>query len=189
VSESKRNEIMRRLYKYFARNGFEDLHHLSRLSKVVFISRTLFYFYFKNTEDLFDHLCAYHKTKVDVAYRFVVNNKLDFLEYIYHLVEFKDIYFFTIRCQAKVEDDERFNTCLSYSLETLDAYSYEQFLIHFKLDGLSKSEIKFMYESFRSFWFANSHPFDDWSEESVTLLLERVTNLIELLKRETLEKE
>ena len=189
MSESKRNEIMRRLYGHFAKNGFDDLHHLSRLSKVVFISRTLFYFYFKNTEDLFDHLCAYHKTKVDLAYRFVINHNLNFLEYIYQLVEFKEIYFFTIRCQAKVEEDERFNTCLNHSLQTLDAYSYEQFLIHFELEGLSNSEMKFMYESFRNFWFANSHPYDDWSDKSVSLLLEQVTKLIELLKREAQEKE
>ena len=184
MTESKRNEIMRRLYTHFARNGFDDLHHLSRLSKIVFISRTLFYFYFKNTEDLFDHLCAYHKTRVDIAHRYVTNNNPNFLEYIYQLVDFKEIYFFTIRCQAKRADDLRFNACLNHSLQTLDAYSYEQYLIHFELEELSKSEMKFMYESFRDFWFANSHPYDDWSEESVALLLERVTNLIEVLKRE-----
>ena len=182
MDESKKDIILRKLYNHCATFGFDNIYNISKVSKVMSISRTLFYFYFKNTDDLVAHLVDFHHQEIDKAMRDVMDKDMTFVDYVHNLVDIKDLYFFTMRCQGRDQVDKRFTECLSYSLDTLDQYSYRQFVVHFELGHLPPQEIELMYASFRQLAWVKTSAYHEWSYEHVNQILDQVTTLVNLMK-------
>ena len=186
--KSKRDLALQRLYAHCAQYGFKGVDNVSFITKAMGISRSLFYFYFADTEDLIRALAAFHKAKIDTRYALAEEEKRDFLTHIHALVEEKNNYFFTLQSVRHAHEHPLYREMADYTLSTLDARNFREFIKHYQLSSFSESAIHFMYDSFRNFWFINSS-YDNWSHERVDEMIAQIDVSIRLLKREELKKD
>ena len=184
MKESKKQEILENLYLHCAIHGFSQINNISQLAKALSVSRPLFYFYFNSSEQLFEELMQYHNEKVDQAIADVMEKEMSFHDYIYNLVEVKDLYFFTLRCIHRSIEDDAYCSPGEYTLQNLDMYNYKKFIVHYQLERFPEEQIKFLYDSFRNFCFLNSGSYHELSKERVDHLLEKVDSMLALLQNE-----
>ena len=105
------------------------------------------------------------------------------LEYVHFLVDIKDLYFFTIACNAYKEIEPIFQQCVEHGLSTLDHYSYKAFIDYFQLEKIAEKDVEFMYASFRSFWWENSYPYESFDHVKVDELMEKVISLVTVIQQ------
>ncbi|MBM4291428.1 MAG: TetR/AcrR family transcriptional regulator [Deltaproteobacteria bacterium] len=179
--KSKREVALQRLYTHCAEHGFKGVDNVSFITKAMGISRSLFYFYFADTDDLLRALLSFHKAEIDVLYSVAMEENIDFLTHLNNLIEHKDNYFFTLQAVRHAHEHPLYREMSEYTLSTIDARNFREFVKHYGLERFSESSIRFMYESFRNFWFINSD-YRGWTRERVNDLLAQVNSTIELLK-------
>jgi len=177
----KREHLLARLYQYFAEFGFKQVDNVSHLTKSIDIGRSLFYFYFKDVNDLLDQLSVYHKERILEQRELVLTQSLTHLQYLEKLVEHKDLYFFAIRCKQYRRDHPTINEMYLFVLDTVDVENFKLFVKHYQLEGFSSSSMKTLYDSFRSLWY-DSSDYYTWSPESATELSRRVHEMMLLLR-------
>jgi AcrR family transcriptional regulator len=180
-SKSKRDLALHKLYVHCAQHGFKGVDNVSFITKAMGISRSLFYFYFADTDDLLRALTAFHKSMIDGLYERAEDERRDFLTYIHNLLEQKDYYFFTLQAVRHAHEHANYREMAEHSLNTLDARNFREFVKHYELSTLSEASIRFMYESFRNFWFINSD-YNNWNKERLDELIAQIDSTIQLLK-------
>jgi AcrR family transcriptional regulator len=183
AQHTKKDQLLARLYQYFAEHGFKQADNISTLTKSVGISRSLFYFYFKDTEDLLTQLSALHRARVQQRYERVLDEERSFIEYLHHTVYQKDIYFMTVQSARYVQEHPRYAEMLNVVVESVDEYNFKQFIKHYQLEGLSERAVRMIYASFRNHWFANS-VYHEWTIERVDELISQVDEMVTLLRAE-----
>ena len=180
-TKTKQDQVLEKFYRYFAQHGFLSLHNVSHLTKGVGISRSLFYFYFKDTEDLLQQIKTLHLSKVEARYDVIQEHQHSFLDYLHNTVVRKDIYFITVQSSRHVGEHPAFGEMLEAVVSSVDHYNFTQFIKHYGLEGLSEHSVKLMYDSFRSSWFAHSQ-YEGWTHERVDELISQLDEMISLLR-------
>lgn len=180
-AKSKRDLALQKLYVHCAQHGFKGVDNVSFITKAMGISRSLFYFYFADTDDLLRALTVFHKAMIDARYEIAEGERRDFLTYIHNLLEQKDYYFFTLQAVRHSHEHPCYREMAEHTLNTVDARNFKEFVKHYELSSFSEQSIRFMYESFRNFWFINSD-YQNWTKERIDELLAQIDGTIKLLK-------
>lgn len=179
--KQKRDLQLERLLQYFAEFGFKQIDNISHLTKAIGISRSLFYFYFKDTDDLLRQLATYHQGLVLKEQSNIISESLTHLQYLKKLVECKDLYFFTIQCKRHKQEHPIINDMYHFVLETLDKENFKLFVKHYQLEDFSSYSIKLLYDTFRGFWYDHSD-YHSWGEERAHDLAHQVHSMMILLR-------
>lgn len=179
--KKKRTLQLEKLYQHFAEHGFKQVENVSYLTKAIGISRSLFYFYFEDTEDLFVQLSEHHKARLDEQHAFIRSQKITHIQYLQKLVEHKDLYFFSIQCRRYAQEHPKIAEMFQMVLDTVDRENFQLFVQHYQLESFSESAIKMLYDTFRGFWHDSSH-YDSWNEERALELAKQVHEVMMLLR-------
>jgi len=179
--QKKKKAQLDRLYKHFAEFGFKQVDNVSYLTKSIGISRSLFYFYFADTDDLLTQLSDYHQEKISAQSEIVVSQSFTHVQYLKGLVEHKDLYFFTIQCRRHRHEHPMIELMYQHVLNTIDQVNFRLFVEHYNLESFSESAIKTLYDSFRGFWYDNSS-YETWSHERAQELAQQIQEMMLLLR-------
>jgi AcrR family transcriptional regulator len=179
--QKKRHLQLERLYRYFAEFGFKQVDNISYLTKAIGISRSLFYFYFADTDDLLKQLSDYHNEKISEQRSIVVSHSFNHTQYLQGLVTHKDLYFFTIQCRRHRHEHPHIDLMYQYVIETIDQVNFRLFVEHYNLESFSESAIKTLYDVFRGFWYDNSD-YETWNQERVLELSQQIQEMMLLLR-------
>lgn len=177
----KRDTQLQRLYQYFAEHGFKQVDNISYITKGIGISRSLFYFYFKDIDDLFAKLADYHLKRVAEEHKLMIEHGITHLQYLQKLVEHKDLYFFAIQCRRYRQEHPKLDEMYRYVLDTVDQENFKLFITHYQLESFSERSIKLLYDSFRGFWYDNSE-YHNWNADRAGELALQVNEMMLLLK-------
>jgi hypothetical protein len=183
MHQDKKTQRLGTLYQHCAQYGMSKFKSISDLAKVLGIKRQLFYFYFDNLETCLTDLYEYHKYRVDSAYKVVTKGQFSFSDYVHYMVDDKDIYYFSMQCVRYQSQHPKFLECLQHSLNTMDHYNYQQFVVYCQLSAYPQESIHFMYKSFREYWWTHSGEYTLWDHDKVSELVNHVDGLVELLKQ------
>ena len=182
----KKQQLLQALYRHCAANGMSELKSSTSVARILQIKRPLFYFYFEDLDACINALINYHMQVIDRAFEEVTRARLSFIEYVHYLVDIGDLYFFSIQCMRYQSQYAGFLACMEHSLTTLDAYNFEQFVVYYGLEGYPEESMRFMYSSFREYWWTHSGEYENWGHDKVDELVAHVDALVELLKGEAM---
>jgi len=172
---------LQKLYQHFAEHGFKQVGNVSHLTKAIGISRSLFYFYFEDTEDLLFQLSEYHKALLHEQHAYILSQGITHTQYLQRLVEHKDLYFFSIQCRRYAQEHPKIAEMFQMVLDTVDYENFQLFVQHYQLEGFSERAIKMLYSTFRGFWYDNSH-YGSWDEARALDLAQQVNEMMILLR-------
>ena len=177
--EDKADLLAQKIMAHIAREGLSKLSNFSHLAKAIGKGRSLLYFYFKNEDEILDALYKQYVFEINYHFDHVRSQKFGFIDYVHYLVEIKDLYFFTINCAKIVEHRPELTRFIEHGLSTLDAYCFEQFVAHYHLDQHPPSNVSFVFSCFRSLWWERSGPYESWTNEKVSTMVDDIDVFIE----------
>lgn len=115
LNEQKQKLLRDKLYETFSKYSFHKI-NINLISKELGITRTAFYYYFQDKNDVYEYLVSYQKEKFIKEYIFNRDDKIDFLELLNALFDFLASYKNTVY-QGFFEE-------LSYSIDYHDQSSF-----------------------------------------------------------------
>lgn len=91
LSDEKRNKLINASYLVFSKNSYFNT-SINQLTKDLDITRTAFYYYFYNKEDLYDYLVELEKNKFINNFIYNKDEKLSLEEIFFYLFDFLSEY-------------------------------------------------------------------------------------------------
>ena len=181
---NKTDVLTKKILVHVAQNGFSDLNSFSRLAKATGTGRSLLYFYYKKEEDIIDGLFELFTREIDYHSRQIIDQNLNFDQYLEYLYVMREPYFFSIECVKAVSNRTELWRFINYIYQHIDMYAMKQFIKKYDLSFLEQSQTDYMYSSLRSRWFERSGPYDSWTIEKIIYLRTEMDQFILSLKEE-----